>query len=63
MLSPKEIKLPCNFDPKSNCKAWGYVFVVNVDNPKLQKKIDARARLKVKEKLNQEHIAGQHEEW
>lgn len=43
------------------CKAAAFVQVLVVDDPELQKRIDARANTKLREALNKAHKEGEHD--
>lgn len=60
----KHIEMPCmeiSIDPKNPCKVSAFVQVIVVDDPALQKKIDARANIKLRETLAKQHTEGLHD--
>lgn len=58
----KHIQMPCMNALNERCKVSAFVQVVVVADPKLQNKIDARAKKKLMETLSKEHAEGLHDE-
>lgn len=58
----KHIEMPC-FEGLSDepCNVKAFVQVIVVGDPKLQKKIDERANIKLRETLSKEHGEGLHD--
>lgn len=57
----KHIEMPCMNTLDEPCKAKAFVQVVVVGDPKLQNKIDARAKKKLMETLSKDHAEGKHD--
>lgn len=57
----KHIESPCLNSIGDPCKFAGFVQVVIVDDPELQKKIDKRAMKKLHTELKQQHEEGLHD--
>lgn len=57
----KHIEMPCMNALNEQCKVSAFVQVVVVGDPKLQNKIDARAKKKLMETLSRDHAEGKHD--